>query len=679
MRSFVRLAPMALSLRATAVLKWMGISLGVLVLLVPLTALVLERNANAFKGIIGRIASADAGRTIHLDGRLELHLLSLEPRAVLESVGIGNPAWSKSQDMARIGRLEVSLALPALFKGEVVLPRVGVEDLELSLERDAADRANWRFTTTDNRPQASKPAHLPVVRSLSLNRAHIEVLDAVRKLHFIGTLAATQAEGDQSLRLDGTGQMNGESFSLVTQGDPLVTAERGRPYAFAADIHAGRTRLQFQARIAKPFDLGTLAAKFSASGADLADVYYLTGLTLPNTPAYTLSGNLQRDGTLIHLTELAGTLGNSDLHGSMQIETAGARPLMTADLGSRSLDIDDLGPTFGGAPRGSDAAPASTRPTKKQLVDTATPLLLPNAPLDLERVRGMDADVRYRAASVDAQKIPFKEVAWRIRLDHGVMTIDPLSFVLPAGRIAGRLRIDARADVPEVTLDGRLTAVELSQFHSHNGEAPLDGVLLGRLSVHGRGRSVHAVAATANGTLTAVIPHGQVRAAFAELTGINVARGLGLLLVKNQQKAAVRCAVADFKSSDGIMTAQNIVMDTQNVMITGKGTIDLRTETLDLSMNGQPKKLRFGTIKSPVLVHGTLSKPRFALDTAHLAKQSAIAAVLAALTPLAAVIAFVDPGLAKDADCGTLLADAQKSGVPMSARTVPLQAPPARP
>jgi len=645
-----------------------------------LIAVVLDWNADAFRGPIARIASVHAGRPIHIDGRLELRLLSLEPRAVADSVRVGNPEWSKSRDMARIGRLEVSLALPALFKAQIVIPQVNVENLDLILERDAANRANWRFATTDNRPKTSKPTDLPVVRAFRLNRAQIEVVDAIRKLHFTGTLAASQADGGhaQSLRLDGQGEINGASFGLVTTGDPLATAERGRPYSFSADIRAGSTRLQFQARIDKPFDLGSLAARFSASGADLADVYYLTGLTLPNTPAYSLSGRLQREDTRVRLSDLAGTLGNSDIHGTMQIETAAARPVMSADLASRSLDISDLGPTLGGAPRGSRAAPPSARPIQKQQAKAAAALLLPDAPLDLERVRGMDADVHYRAASVNAQRIPFKEVAWRLRLDHGVMTIDPLSFVLPEGRVAARLRIDARRDVPDVVLDGRLSAVDLSQFHARNSEPPLDGLLFGRLTVRGQGRSVHAVAATADGTLMTVVPHGQIRAAFAELTGINVARGLRLLLAKDQQKADVRCAVADFKSSDGIMTAQNIVMDTQDVRITGNGTINLRTETLDLSVNGQPKKVRFATIKSPVVVRGPLRKPAVALDTAHVAKQTGMAVALAALTPLAAVLAFVDPGLAKDADCGALLAEAQKAGVPVSTKSAAPEAHPSR-
>jgi uncharacterized protein involved in outer membrane biogenesis len=325
---------------------------------------------------------------------------------------------------------------------------------------------------------------------------------------------------------------------------------------------------------------------------------------------------------------------------------------------------------LGATPRENHPTPPSGKPERrKQEPSPASALLLPDAQLDLERVRGMDADVRYRAQSVNAQKVPFKEVAWRLRLDHGVMTIDPLSFVLPAGRVAARLRIDATRDVPDVALDGRLSAIDLSQFfHARNSEPPLDGLLLGRFTVRGRGRSVHAVAASANGTVTTAVPHGEVRSAFAELTGINVARGLGLLLTKNQQKSDIRCGVADFNSRDGVLFAQNIVFDTQTVRIIGKGSIDLRTETLNLSVDGEPKRVRFLALKSPIIIHGTLRKPSVGLEAGHVAKQTAMAVALGAVaTPLASILAFIDPGLVTDADCVALLAEAKQAGLPVDA------------
>ena len=43
------------------------------------------------------------------------------------------------------------------------------------------------------------------------------------------------------------------------------------------------------------------------------------------------------------------------------------------------------------------------------------------------------------------------------------------------------------------------------------------GTLVGRAILHGRGKSLHDIGATTQGTLSAVIPHGDIRAAFADL------------------------------------------------------------------------------------------------------------------------------------------------------------------
>jgi AsmA family protein len=379
------------------------------------------------------------------------------------------------------------------------------------------------------------------------------------------------------------------------------------------------------------------------------------------------------------------------MHGTMQIQM-GARPKLSADLASRSLDMADLAPAFGAAPRNKIAQePAAKAGAMRKKADpkmgearsadskekqNSEDLLLPDAKLDLNRIRGMDADVRYRAQSIKEQKVPFREVAWHLQLDHGVLTLDPLSFILPQGKVAARLRIDASRDVPRDELDLRLSHVDLGEFHPKDGPPPLNGTLLARVAIHGNGQSVHEVAATADGAVTIVVPHGEIRSAFAELTGINVARGLGLLLTKSQQQSEVRCGVAAFKSSQGVLAAQNIVIDTHNVRITGKGDIDLHDETLNLQIDGQPKRVRLLAIRSPIVVHGTLRKPTVGLEAGHLTKQGVEAAALGALaTPFAAILAFVDPGLAKDADCGALLHEAQQQSSVRTASAAQLQAP----
>ena len=99
-------------------------------------------------------------------------------------------------------------------------------------------------------------------------------------------------------------------------------------------------------------------------------------------------------------------------------------------------------------------------------------------------------------------------------------------------------------------------------------------------------------------------------------------------------------------------------MDTTDVLISGKGSVDLRSERLDLAIQGNPKKVRFTRIRAPITVRGTMAHPAIGVDPKKLATQGAVAAALGTLlTPVAAVIAFIDPGLAKNKDCSAALSD----------------------
>jgi AsmA family protein len=189
-------------------------------------------------------------------------------------------------------------------------------------------------------------------------------------------------------------------------------------------------------------------------------------------------------------------------------------------------------------------------------------------------------------------------------------------------------------------------------------ESPLNGTLTGRIEVGGSGNSIHQFAASANGGLGFVVPQGEINEAIAELTGINVTRALSLLLAKNEAKTAIRCSVIDFQGENGSFGSRTFFIDTTDVLIKGKGSVDFKNEALDLELAGDPKRVRFTRVRSPITLGGTLAHPGVGLDAKKLAAQGAAAAALGLLTPVAAVIAFVDPGLAKDKNCAEALSHA---------------------
>jgi len=287
--------------------------------------------------------------------------------------------------------------------------------------------------------------------------------------------------------------------------------------------------------------------------------------------------------------------------------------------------------------------------------------MLPDADLQVDRVRAMDADVRCSAHSVLASKLPMQDVRFRLKLHAGLLRIEPLSFGLTEGQFSGSVQIDASKSPPQTAVDMKLANVNLAQFKPAGSETPaLGGMLLGRVRIQGSGASVHKFAADSNGSLSFVIPKGEVRAAFAELTGINVASGLGLLLTGDQKQAELRCGVAEFTDSHGVVKATTLVVDTSNVLITGRGDADLRDERLNLSIEGDPKKFRIVRLRSPIALTGTLSHPSIGIKPEKTIVQAAAAVALGTLlTPVAAVLAFVDPGLANNADCAALLAEGE--------------------
>ncbi len=128
--------------------------------------------------------------------------------------------------------------------------------------------------------------------------------------------------------------------------------------------------------------------------------------------------------------------------------------------------------------------------------------------------------------------------------------------------------------------------------------------------------------------------------------------------------------VASFDAHDGLLsTAKRVTFDTDVVSATGKGTVNLKNETLDLSFSGEPKKLRIGRIDAPIEVTGSLQSPKVGIDAGKALPQAGVGVALGAVfAPLAAILPFVNPGLAQDADCGAIVAGAKARGAPVKAR-----------
>ena len=610
---------------------------------------------NWLRGPIGRWASAEYDREVALQGDLDVRLFSWTPSVVINDLKFGGPTWDRETDTANVGRIEASVRLRKLLGGEIEMPLLAIDRAEVNLIATEDGRQSWDLEP--DKPDDGKGAKLPVIQQLIISGGHIVLDEQKRGLTLDAKMNAreTAHDGDSGFVLDGKGSINRSPLTLRVEGGPFINIRKDRPYHFTADLAGAGSRLRADGSVTRPFDLGQVQATLTLQGSDLSDLYRLTGIALPNTPPYRISGALTRDDSHWTFNDFSGRVGASDLSGDIAIETRG-RLKVEAQLASRRLDIDDLTAILGAKTQTSASGENTTT------VSSGVPgKLLPDATLAVERLRTMDGSLTYRAASVKANELDIRAVRLGADLEAGILNLDPVAFTFNRGSLNGTARINATRDIPYSAIDFRLSGYPLQSIvPAANGTSPISGLALGRARLEGPGASIHRFAANAKGSISLVVPNGEMRAAFAELLGVNASAGLLRLLRGDQSRSPIRCAVADFNVSGGVARAQTFVIDTDVVLAKGSGSINLGDETLNLRIDGESKKPRLLRLWTPINITGPLTRPRIGVDVGQMVAQGGLTAVLGAVVaPVAALFAFVDPGLAKDANCGALIAGAR--------------------
>lgn len=588
-------------------------------------------DAGVGRGLLIHYIATRMHRPLQVNGTLRTHLLSFSPGLRAEQVRIGNPPWMPAGLTAEVGELTAVFKLPGLdHPGGIV--SLDLQSASLYLTRDAKGRANWQMTDP---AKGRVVRNSPIIRTLSMPDAHVVLADAQRHLDFTGTVSAAgpnSADTTAPLRLEGTGQLNGRTVSFEVTADPLATASHRKPYHFTFAESSSGSHVRGSGVLPQPFAFDILDAQFKATGPDLKDLYFLTGVHLLDTGEYQLSGNISRRITRTVFSELVATSAGSDMHGAVSIDSSSGSPQFAVELSSKLLRLSDLG------------ARAAGRSTA-----SAAPLLLSDARLSPNVLRNGRTVAQFRADEVDLGHLALHDFTAAATIDHGVLKVAPLLAEALGGRLQGYLTLDAGPEIPAADLDLRITDLQLGQIAKKDPDhPPMQGPLRARLQVTGSGNSVHQIAASANGTLKMQLPHGSIRESLAELTGIDL-RGLGLLIAKDKQEIAVNCAIATLAAHDGSLDVQSLVADTDSVLITGQGQIHLDSEALDLEIRGQPKGLRLLRLRAPVTVRGTLLHPSIGIGAGKSA------------------LVIVDPGKAKDADCAGLLARANSAQTPAPA------------
>jgi uncharacterized protein involved in outer membrane biogenesis len=672
---------------------------------------------NRAKPWLATRASAALGRAVAIDGDFDVAWqwrrgdgddAAWSPGLRLRASGVrvANADWARTPSVASFERLEVDVrALPLLWH-RIDMPTVRVAGPYIDVERRADGSDNWSFESAGSGPHAWSVELGDVV----FDAGEVDVRDAQRELDVHATiepLAAPIAFGervegdDPSTRRDviqRVGRAAAQRLRDAAAEREQRRAERGRPvkpppYRFGftakgtlagmeltakgrlggalalrrpepfplrADIDVGSTAIALTGTITNPASPDAIDMRLWISGRNLAQLYDILGIALPNSPPYVtvgrLAGRFSPNRSALRYEDFAARVGGSDLAGTLAYRSGEPRPTLRGDVDSTLLRLRDLGAVVG-------AGSAEDRAARGDRTKQPAGRVLPAEPFEVEHWRAADADVHFTGKRVIRnEEQPISDVDTRIRMQDGVLTLEPLRFGMAGGRVDGRIRVDSgpRPARGSVKLSARKLALA-RLFEASDGLSESLGQVNGDIALDGSGGSIAAILGSANGSLKLVMTDGQVSESTIEKAGLNV---LNAFFAKLRGDPLVRidCAAAVFSVDRGRAVADLFVFDTENARIDIEGTLDLGRERVDLVLRPRANGLRMLTLRSPLRVSGTFEHVDVEVEKkALLLRVGAAIGLGVAAAPAAAAVPLIAPGSEEEKQCAPLLAEVGKA------------------
>jgi uncharacterized protein involved in outer membrane biogenesis len=612
--------------------KWVG--LAVLVLLTAFVLFVVF-GLGTLKGPITKAVSNATGRELIIDGKLKPVWSWVHPRFRAEKVRFANPEWADEDWLFQADAVEASVRILPLLMGRVVLPDVHLERPNIDLEIDEDGRKNW--VMGDQQKEGGSRISL---QQLTFDHGRLRFADAGRDIDLENQLS-TDVDG---VAFESKGKYKGLNSSVKGRGGQVLgLKDADTPYPIDAGGKIGDTTVKVKGTLTNVAQLSGLDLAIDLQGKTLSELYDVIGIAFPETSPYKTKGHLVKGDNMIAYEKFSGTVGESDLGGSLHFDLGGKRPFMRGELNSKVLNLADLGPLVG------------TDQPKESGV-------LPDMPFDSDRWDSIDADVKILAGSIERPKaLPLEKLATRIQMRDKVLTLEPFTVGVAGGVISGTIKMDGQKDPIAATTTLRVKDLQLPKlFPTMEKNQGSIGDINGLIELAGRGDSVGAMLGSANGKVGLFMDGGKISRFMMELAALDV-WGAAKVKLEGDEPIDIRCAIADFAAKDGVLNTNVFVVDTQVVNVGGEGTINLDSEQLNLKLNPEPKNRSLLSLNSPLFIKGTFAGPKLSVEWKRVGAKGIAATVMGLLSPALAVLPLMKEGANKDSPCAQLIADATKS------------------
>lgn len=616
--------------------KVLFLFLGIVALFIIVAiSFVLLFDPNDYREDIAAEVKRNTGRELVIEGELELTLfpwlaINIGKTTLGNAPGFGDEPFASFEQ----ARLSVRV-LPMLLHREVAVGTATLDSFQLNLEVAKNGRSNWQDLIEAS--EAETDAADAGVETLDI--ASIEITNAA--------VSYSDAQVGESYRLTNFNLTSGR----VTRGEPVTLASNFdfelQPADLAGDftietkmmldgdagtigfddVEVSVLGIDMSARV-EPFsyvDEATPSAAIQVDAFSLKTLMQRLNIDVPVTAdpdalgKVIIDANVRVTPAAIALDDLVLVLDDTTFKGHLALASDAAGTI-SIELAGDSIDLDRYMEPV------DEAAMASAE---------AVPVEIPADLINALNVRG---SLTFEEATLSG--MTFNSVTLGLNAANGDMRLHPISADLFDGRYEGDVRINASGDTPVLSVNERISGVDLgslamAMFEQEN----VTGTIHGSFKLTGRGDDLAAIQRSLNGSMSMELLDGTWEGTDVWYE-LRRARALYKQEPPPEPELPARTRFSTVRASgpvtDGVFHNDDLLVELPFMQLTGKGSIDLAAAEINYRLsarvlerpefaNGATEEelKEFTGAVIPLKITGPLADPSIKPDVREMLKKEA--------------------------------------------------------
>lgn len=612
------------------------ISIPIIAILIAILGLVFFVNPNQFKPLIVEQTKAQTGFELVIDGDISWSFFPHVGFSIGETQLL-NPNGFKQDQVVSFDQAALDISVLPLLENKLDIGNITLDGADIFVQKLKDGRSNLdtaiqsaeknanQETVADNDSQAAEDTQSEdkLTSAWQINLAGITVNNA--KLQLIDEQAGTNlllSDVNFSLSEFEFGEWSSAEFNITGQNNQQnFSAEGSTEFKVSADLKDYELKgTQLNATFKDPTtDITKLALnldafKFDSPAemnvtvqgqaadmnldikqsatltvdkamtfvrlADLTVTGEVDGDALPISPiSIDMSSDMSFDLTKQYLDFTLKNLGINEIKfdGSSQISLAPSIPKVVFELHTANLNVDDLLAQM-------DNGNAATTSDSSSQSSTNTTTAVETEP-DLSATRELDVSGKITIDALTASNAKMQNVVTQFKVDRGVIDLQRFSANLYDGSVSANARIDARKDTPSYTVHKEIKGVQVQPLLEDVADIDLVSGT-GNITADISGSSLIVDKAKQN--LGGVV---KINFADGSLYGVNIAyqiRSVQALLTGQKleddtaKKTDFAALTSTMKLSKGVMTTNDLSLQSPLLRVLGDGQVNYVDETVDL-------------------------------------------------------------------------------------------------